>query len=846
MTRFCAGAIFWKDMTLNVPVFRLQAPPLAAALVQRPRVDEKILATPPGETCVITCAPGYGATTALGQAMRSRRCAWVALDATVTDEQARGLLAAALGADGPDLDDLLAALTTHQGDWVILDGLDPDIHLELTRDLRMLVQRLPASVRLAISTHCRIGPFARVTALDEQDLAFTADEAFALIQAIVPSVDIEDAETVITGADGWAAALVAGASQMRVARQWRTDEIAVELLGAWFAELPPHRRDFLIATTVLAELAAGPAAAVTGDPNAAEQLLELETAHAFVRPAPAPEGHSGRWWVRHPLLTALLMQYSYAGRVAAHSAAAEWFMASDDVPRAMHHLVASGRSEDAGRFLTHHESELFAKGRADEILQWYDQIGAGYHDRIGHLIRVGWGQALSYDIRGADATLALIGAELAARREAADRDPALADDSWYADEALLRGYLAGFHADTATMISAGRRALAPYFEALVTSDATQLAPLVTVRGMLLCGQYEAAHRLLQAFEDRPFTNDIIRELRLAGLRAQVAFENGYVTRAAVHVEAARRWALRMEIDETRLSHFMPLQAAACVEMERGNFSEAVEQASTIAEHSEAIGNLSEAAWAWLTVGRANTLRGDYPGALRALTQARALATADTPDTGMLVPLNQAQALAHLLAGDPVRAERLIRGLPPGDLRSLLWARAGLTRQPALARRTLEGVRGQNPRVESLRHLLLACLHLHSSRRMAQGHLRKAASIAAANGIGQLLSPPMEDVLEFARDTAREYQDDDLLWLLKSRPADDVEPRVRELDTSLSRGELQLLAFLPTRARNADIADSLGISVNTVKTRLRRLYAKLHAGNRDDALARARERGLLES
>ena len=167
-------------------------------------------------------------------------------------------------------------------------------------------------------------------------------------------------------------------------------------------------------------------------------------------------------------------------------------------------------------------------------------------------------------------------------------------------------------------------------------------------------------------------------------------------------------------------------------------------------------------------------------------------------------------------------------------------------QPALARRTLEGVRGQNPRVESLRHLLLACLHLHSSRRMAQGHLRKAASIAAANGIGQLLSPPMEDVLEFARDTAREYQDDDLLWLLKSRPADDVEPRVRELDTSLSRGELQLLAFLPTRARNADIADSLGISVNTVKTRLRRLYAKLHAGNRDDALARARERGLLES
>ena len=67
----------------------------------------------------------------------------------------------------------------------------------------------------------------------------------------------------------------------------------------------------------------------------------------------------------------------------------------------------------------------------------------------------------------------------------------------------------------------------------------------------------------------------------------------------------------MEIDETRLSHFMPLQAAACVEMD-GNFSEAVEQASTIVEHSEAIGNLSGGGVGVADGGRANTLRG-LPG-----------------------------------------------------------------------------------------------------------------------------------------------------------------------------------------------------------------------------------------
>jgi LuxR family maltose regulon positive regulatory protein len=689
-----------------------------------------------------------------------------------------------------------------------------------------------------------VGPFSRALSLDERDLAFDADESFAVLQSIAPRVDIEDAEAVISTAEGWAAALVAGAVRMRAAspRPRLDEEVAVELLGSWFGRLPERLQVFLIATAVLGELSAGPAAAVTGDADAAEILLELEAHHAYVRPIPAPEGHSGRWWRRHRLLTELLLQRSDPGRLSAHSAAADWFMATGDVPRSMHHLVASGRTQDAGRFLTDHESGLFAAGQADQILQWYDQIGGGYHDRIGQLIRVGWGQAFCYDIRAADATLAKITAERSARRKAADRDPTVADDSWYADEALLQAYLAGFHADPSTMIAAGRRALAPFSDAVVTRDATQLAPLMIVWGMLLSGQYEGAHRLLQEFEDRPFPNDLIRELRLGGLRAQVAFENGYVTRAAVHVQAARRFMERMHIDQTSLSHFTPLQASACVEMERGNVRAAVAQATEVADISEAIGNLSEAAWARMTVGRANLLSGDYAGALRALGQARALATTDTPDSGMLVPLHQVQALAHLVAGDAVRAERLIRGLPPGDARSLLWARAGLTRQPALARRTLEGMRGQNPRVESQRHLLLAGLHLRTSRRMAQGHLRKAAAIAAANGLAQLLAPPSEGLLEFARDTALEYQDDHLLWLLQAQPSG--ERTVTE--TPLSRGELQLLALLPTRARNADIAASLGISVNTVKTRLRRLYAKLRAGNRDEAITRARERGLLVS
>ena len=53
-----------------------------------------------------------------------------------------------------------------------------------------------------------------------------------------------------------------------------------------------------------------------------------------------------------------------------------------------------------------------------------------------------------------------------------------------------------------------------------------------------------------------------------------------------------------------------------------------------------------------------------------------------------------------------------------------------------------------------------------------------------------------------------------------------------------------MPLLPTRMSNADIAEHLGVSVNTVKTRLRRLFAKLGVSDRRGAALRVAELGLL--
>jgi LuxR family maltose regulon positive regulatory protein len=65
-----------------------------------------------------------------------------------------------------------------------------------------------------------------------------------------------------------------------------------------------------------------------------------------------------------------------------------------------------------------------------------------------------------------------------------------------------------------------------------------------------------------------------------------------------------------------------------------------------------------------------------------------------------------------------------------------------------------------------------------------------------------------------------------------------------LADELSDSELAVLRLLPTQLSNREIGEELFVSVNTVKTHVRSIYAKLRASSREQAVGRAREIGLL--
>ena len=73
----------------------------------------------------------------------------------------------------------------------------------------------------------------------------------------------------------------------------------------------------------------------------------------------------------------------------------------------------------------------------------------------------------------------------------------------------------------------------------------------------------------------------------------------------------------------------------------------------------------------------------------------------------------------------------------------------------------------------------------------------------------------------------------------------ARPEPGQLIEQLTSRELELLAYLPSRLTNAELAARCFVSVNTVKTHMAHIYRKLDAGGRDAAIARARELGLLD-
>jgi LuxR family maltose regulon positive regulatory protein len=129
---------------------------------------------------------------------------------------------------------------------------------------------------------------------------------------------------------------------------------------------------------------------------------------------------------------------------------------------------------------------------------------------------------------------------------------------------------------------------------------------------------------------------------------------------------------------------------------------------------------------------------------------------------------------------------------------------------------------------------------------AEASIERALELAEPDGVVlQFTLAPVRDLLE--RHPRYRTRHGTLLTTILAVLAGQSPAQRREiapLREDLSGAELRVLRYLPSNLSAPEIAAELFVSANTVRTHMRRIYAKLDVHSRGAAVERARDLGLL--
>lgn len=844
----------------------------------RPRLTASVRSGVERGILVVSAPVGFGATTAVALALADQeRTAWVGMDLLDADPGALAVqVAHAVGqvtgsvprrpSGGPL--ELIAAvveeLDREPGVVIVLDGVDARLHHGALEVLSYLCSSLPSASSVVITTHDRVSTLpvptlsGRLAIVTQADLALLPEEATQLVADTCPGLAVDLVDELVATAGGWTAPVREAARHAAAHPEanpvdWLLREGGEHITSAALASTTAAGAHLLLETAFLDELSAPLCDAVLDAKDSATALAELHDFGSLLTPAEpgtTAAGGGAQTWVRHPLLTAGLRHRTFGRDVSdRHRRAAEWFREAGSIESTMNHLVAAGDFAAAGEFLSLHEDALYESGEVDRAAAWYVSLPPEAWGRRGwHLLRTCWGRAFTGDVRGAEVTLEQLRAHLA-------QSPALHPEeaTLHGETELLASYLASMRGDADGTVRHAARAL-DLIDASTPPNSVQLAPIQLLRGLLWRDDLDSAERQLSRIDHQVFPTDLLREAALGAQRGRVLLLQGRVALAAQRARHAVEWLASQSLDAGDVGQHSLLTTLAASETEIGRPQQSVEQFEPIVTSALQRGHVGDAVDALRWQARTQLALGNLQGALGSIGRARALLLQGAPTSSMNRPLDLVEAWVRHLGGDDMRAERLVQGLPRGDARTLMWARLTMTRQGSRALGALAEVSTSVPRHAAEKQVLLAKAAMRRSSRLAESHLIQAADIASEHGLGLVFLGAGRDLLEHAIQLGSRSGHDGLVALAtaardgyaSTRPGTGDPEGVAHSPAhrSLSPGEIQLLAFLPSRDSNEDIARSLGISVNTVKTRLSRLYRKLEVANRNEAVAVARRRGLI--
>jgi LuxR family maltose regulon positive regulatory protein len=759
-----------------------------------------------------------------------------------------------------------------------------------------LIEHRPPGLQLALASRsdpplalARLRGRGQLAELRAAELRFTADEAVALLQQGAPVSGAALPETALAAlaarTEGWAAGLQLAALSLRGqpdaagftaaftgSHRYVLDFLAEEVL----AHQSERVRTFLLETSVLERLSGDLCDAVTGGPGGQDLLEQVERAGLFVVPLDEVRG----WWRYHQLFADLLrarLQQELPGRAGElHRNAAAWYAARGLADDAIRHAVAAGEMIWAARLIEQHFDELFyLRGEGVTVQRWLSLLPA--------------------DLIRARPRLLLVQAFLASHSGQMETVPPLLDAAEQAYPgaagepfeptagpaasmlvnvpaliAIQRGFLAQLRGDAEATAAFAARALAE-------SRDGEWRLSSTARGFLAMAEWLGG-RLTEA--ERLFVSSI-SGWQAAGqptLTAWHRYQLAQIQRARGRLDAATR-TYEQALSATAVPGRPPAPTVALVYVglaevayQRNELDDALRYVTEgIALERQFLSGTPTAGLVTLAWIRQAT--GDPAGALTAIGEAE---QASPAPASVLNPFPAQRARLLLAQGDVTAAARwtLETGLHTGDEPHyprepgyLVLARVLLAQQrPAEALGLLERLyaaaadqdrRGSQIEAGALRALALAACDRGLD---ALNALVEVFALACPQGYVRVFAdegPPMAALLaQLIKAQRADGPRVPLGCLARLQRAFGVGPPtpgprsgpapmgVPGLVEQLTSREVEVLEMVAAGRSNPAIASEFVVTLDTVKKHVSHVLSKLGAANRTEAVARARELGLI--
>jgi LuxR family transcriptional regulator, maltose regulon positive regulatory protein len=776
------------------------------------------------------------------------------------------------------LDDyhLVGSQSVHASVGFLLEHLPPGLHL-------VLASRADPPLALA-----RLRARGQLAELRAAELRFTADEAAAMLREAA-GADLPDAAVAALAAraEGWAAGLQLAALSLRgredvagfVAAFAGSHRYVLDFLAEEVLERQSEQvRTFLLETSVLERLSGALCDAVTGRTGSQALLEQVERAGLFLVPLDEVRG----WWRYHQLFADLLrarLQAEQPGRVPQlHRNAAAWYQEHGLADDAIRHAVATGEMIWAARLIERHFDTLYTlRGEGATIQRWLSALPAETAQARPRLLLA---QATLANASGClEAVEPLLDAAEHVSATAAEEpfEPTIgrADSLLVNAPALIalhRAYLAQLRGNAADTAVFAARALAELGEGerlLGAIARWNLAVAEWLRG-----------RLAEA--ERAFVSGIAG-FREAGQLLDTAwggYELGQVQRGQARLDAAVR-TCRQALEITAPPGRPPLPAAgpayvglAEVAYQRNEIDSALDHVTLGITLCRQFVYTPPLATGLVTLAWIRQAGGDPAGAMEAIGEA--VQAAPGP-ASVLNPVPAQRARLLLAQGDLAAAARWTQenGLAADDepdyprepghlvLARVLLAEGRPGQALALLDRLHAAAAAQDRTGSLIEAGALRALALAASceEPAAVAALAGTLTLACPQGYVRVFTdegPPMAALLGRLIAAQRASQDAagvPLGCLARLQRAFEAKPAgapaggrgtaaVPGLAEALTTRELEVLGMLAAGKSNQAIASELVVTLDTVKKHVSHVMDKLGAANRTEAVAQARELGLI--